>query len=158
MTDVSSTILDADSLLTSAEVSKLLQVDAMSIINWSIKGYLQYYRTPGGHRRIRASDVVSFLKQRGMPIPPPLTGIDEKRILVVDHDQKELKNARRLLEPYAHILRQEFTHSPVEGLLDVTTFRPHMLLLDASLGSGWNALEVVEQLKRKPETAPIDVV
>src|SRR3954468_5252378 len=100
--------VETETLLTSAEVARLLQVDATSIINWSKKGYLQYYRTPGGHRRIRASDVVSFLKQRGMPIPPPLTGIDEKRILVVEPDAKELKNARRLLEPYAHVLRQEF--------------------------------------------------
>jgi len=155
--EVSSTVLEPDSLLTSAEVAKLLQVDATSIINWSTKGYLQYYRTPGGHRRIRASDVVAFLKQRGMPIPQPLTGIDEKRVVVVEHDAKAMKDAKRLLEPYQHVLKQIYTQSPVEALLDVATFRPHMLVLDASVG-GLNALEIVQQLKQKPETQNVDIV
>jgi excisionase family DNA binding protein len=156
MTEVA-TILDAESLLTSAEVAKLLQVDATSIINWSKKGYLQYYRTPGGHRRIRAADVVAFLKQRGMPIPPVLTGIDEKRLLVVEQDGKEIKNVRKVLEGYTTTLKQVYTQSIVQALLDMGTFRPHLLLLDMNI-TGMDPFEIVDQLKKKPETAGVEVL
>lgn len=138
--------LEAESLLTSAEVAKLLQVDATSIINWSKKGYLQYYRTPGGHRRIRAADVVSFLKQRGMPIPATLTGIDEKRLLVVERDAKEIKAIRKELEDYSGTMKQLYTQSIVEALLEIGTFRPQLLLLDGGIA---DALDIVEQLKKK---------
>ena len=138
--------LEAESLLTSAEVAKLLQVDATSIINWSKKGYLQYYRTPGGHRRIKAADVVSFLKQRGMPIPPTLTGIDEKRLMVVEKDQKAVAQIKKELEPYTAQLQQVYCESVVEALLEVGTFRPQLMLIDANVD---NVKEVVAQVKKR---------
>ena len=40
-------------IFTTHEVSKLLQVNPRSVINWIEQDLLSSYRTPGGHRRIR---------------------------------------------------------------------------------------------------------
>ena len=50
--------IDADRLLTSHEVGALLQVNPSSINKWVNEGRLAAFRTPGGHRRIRAGDLV----------------------------------------------------------------------------------------------------
>ena len=39
-------------IFTTHEVSKLLQVNPRSVINWIEQDLLNSYRTPGGHRRI----------------------------------------------------------------------------------------------------------
>lgn len=62
-----------EKLYTSHEVGALLQMDPSSIVKWVNDGMLPAYRTPGGHRRVRASDLLTFLKQHGMWIPAELT-------------------------------------------------------------------------------------
>ena len=62
----------SDQLLTSSEVGDLLQVNPSSVKKWVDDGLLVAFRTPGGHRRIRAADLVSFLVRHEMPIPTDL--------------------------------------------------------------------------------------
>lgn len=50
-----------DRLLTSAEVARLFRVDAKTVTRWAKAGRLNSIRTPGGHRRYRASEVATFL-------------------------------------------------------------------------------------------------
>src|SRR5260370_5844825 len=71
--------IEADSLLTSHEVGDLLQVNPSSINKWVNEGRITAFRTPGGHRRIRASDLVRFLDGHKMPIPKMLAGVSKRR-------------------------------------------------------------------------------
>lgn len=45
-----------DPLLTTHQVAQLLGAEPSSVIRWYDKGILTGWRTPGGHRRIRARD------------------------------------------------------------------------------------------------------
>ena len=51
-------------IFTTHEVSKLLQVNPRSVINWIEQDLLNSYRTPGGHRRISREDLLAFLRYR----------------------------------------------------------------------------------------------
>ena len=58
--------------LTSHEVAKLLQRNPSSINKWTKEGRIEFFQTPGGHRRMRAIDIVEFLTKYRMPVPEAL--------------------------------------------------------------------------------------
>src|SRR5690242_14023312 len=80
-----------DQLLTSHEVGSLLQMDPSSVVKWVNDGILPAYRTPGGHRRIRSSDLLVFLRTHSMYIPDALRGGGIK-VLLVDDDTSLLQS------------------------------------------------------------------
>ena len=51
-----------DELLTPGGVAALLYVDPKTVTRWANTGKLPAIRTPGGHRRVRSSDLRSFLR------------------------------------------------------------------------------------------------
>lgn len=51
-------------LMTPAEVAAILRVDANTVARWSDGGKLQAVRTPGGHRRYYASQVLRLARRR----------------------------------------------------------------------------------------------
>ena len=75
-----------ESLLTSYQVGSLLQVNPSSVNKWVKDGRIPAFRTPGGHRRIRAADLVLFLQEHSMPVPKILNNAAKKRLLIVDDD------------------------------------------------------------------------
>lgn len=52
---------EEDALLTPAEVAKLFRVDPKTVTRWAARGRLASFRTPGGHRRFRESEVRKLL-------------------------------------------------------------------------------------------------
>jgi len=46
-----------DAVLTGIEVGRMFRVDAKTIARWARCGKLPHFRTAGGHRRYRESDV-----------------------------------------------------------------------------------------------------
>lgn len=54
---------DDERLLTPREVAKIFGVRTTTIARWSCEGRIASFRTPGGHRRYRLSDVRALLKQ-----------------------------------------------------------------------------------------------
>ena len=54
--------LEAEILLTPAEVASLFRVDPKTVTRWAKAGKLTAIRTLGGHRRYRASEVNALLQ------------------------------------------------------------------------------------------------
>ena len=71
--------------LTTTQVARLLGVSDQSVANWVDHGKLRAGKTPGGHRRIEADDLVEFLKRQELRIPAELA-CPEPGILIVDDD------------------------------------------------------------------------
>src|SRR3954468_12254120 len=90
-----------DSLLTSYQVGALLQVNPSSVNKWVKDGRIPAFRTPGGHRRIRAGDLGSFFNEHKMPTPTSLTQPSRRRLLIVADDARQLESLQRALKPYA---------------------------------------------------------
>jgi excisionase family DNA binding protein len=53
--------LDAETLLTPAEVAGMFRVDPKTVTRWAKCGKLTSLRTLGGHRRFRAAEVQALL-------------------------------------------------------------------------------------------------
>jgi excisionase family DNA binding protein len=53
-----------DQLLTPAEVARMFGVDPKTVSRWAKAGLIGSIRTPGGHRRFREAEVITFLLGR----------------------------------------------------------------------------------------------
>lgn len=143
--------------MTSRAAGDFLQVNSTSVRNWVERGHLKGFRTPGGHLRVRAADLVSFMHSLQMPIPTELENIAyQRRLLVVDDDARYLKSLGRLLKPYAHLLEVRMENNGIDALLAVGTFRPDLVLLDISM-PGIDGIEVCERLAQNAEIENIEV-
>ena len=56
-------------LLTPGEVALMFGVDPKTVTRWATGGRLGSIRTPGGHRRFRASEVLALLGDDEAPAP-----------------------------------------------------------------------------------------
>ena len=146
----------SDQLLTSSEVGELLQVNPSSVKKWVDDGLLLAFRTPGGHRRIRAADLVSFLVRHEMPIPVDLQDAAKKRLLIVDDETDQLKALSRSFKRFADRLEVTTTSNGIDALVLVGSFHPHAVLLDVYM-PGIDGLEVCRRLKKNPATKDVQV-
>ena len=149
--------IDPDQLLTSTEVGNLLQVNPSSVKKWVNEGYIVAFRTPGGHRRIRAADLVQFLDEHKIPVPRALQEAGRRRILIVDKDAAQLKVLGRAFKRYADRIDVTLVDDGIDALIRIGATRPHLVVMDASM-PGIDGVDVCRRLKANPDTSEIAVV
>jgi excisionase family DNA binding protein len=149
--------IGSEQFLTSSEVGDLLQVNASSVKKWVDDGLLVAFRTPGGHRRIRAADLVQFLDAHKMPIPRHLRDSARRRLLIVDDDLAQLKALARAFKREGERIEVVTTGNGIDALVLVGSFQPHFVLLDVYMPDV-DGLEVCKRLKKNPKTQSINVI
>jgi excisionase family DNA binding protein len=154
---VNSDFIDPDRLFTSTEVGDLLQVNPSSVKKWVNAGFLSAFRTPGGHRRIRAADLLAFLDRHRIPVPTALRGATRRRLVIVDDDRTQLRALGRRLRRVADRLEVLVVDDALDALVRIGAHRPHAVLLDVYL-PGLDGLELCRRLKKSPETASATVI
>jgi excisionase family DNA binding protein len=150
-------IINTDSLLTSTQVGDLLQVNPSSVKKWVNDGHIVAFRTPGGHRRIRALDLVTFLDQHKIPVPRQLTNAGRRRIVAVDDDVTQLRALGRSFKRWADKLDVVLVDNGVDALVEVGATRPHGLLIDVYL-PGIDGIEVCRRLKSNATTKDLTII
>jgi excisionase family DNA binding protein len=146
-----------DTLLTSHDVGRLIQVNPTSINKWVADGLIPAFRTPGGHRRIKVVDLLAFLETHKMPVPREIEGVAKRRVLIVDADSKHAKAVERSLKKHTSRIQALFVTNGIDALVQVGSFKPHLIVLDAQT-TGVDGLDVCRRLKSNPETRDIKVL
>jgi excisionase family DNA binding protein len=154
---MSTDTLSSETLLTSHQAGSLLQVNPSSINKWVEQGHIEAFRTPGGHRRIRASDLVRFLRAHDMPVPAELSRVGVLRVLLVDDEQDQLVSWRRALRVVADQIDLRTADNGIEALLTVGSFRPHVVVLDIFM-PGIDGIEACRRLSENPRTRGIRIL
>ncbi len=145
-----------EKLYTSGKAAELLQADATSVVKWVNDGLLVSYLTPGGHRRIRASDLVAFMRAHGMWIPPELCATRVK-VLLVDDEPRVLGAMKRAMKAHEGAIEFLTAGSGMEALVMLGSEKPDVLVLDIAMPD-MDGLEVLRRLKERPETEKLDVI
>ncbi len=131
-------------IFTTHEVSKLLQVNPRSVINWIEQDLLSSYRTPGGHRRIRRDDLLAFLRKHQIPIPPAL--VEEKfRVLIVE-DEDDIVKILKTFYDRQKLYEVSSASDGITALIEVGRQRPDLMVLDILI-PGVDGLEVCRRIK-----------
>lgn len=145
-----------ESLYTTHDISRLLQVDPSTVSKWIDRGMLLAFRTPGGHRRVRSGDLRSFLIAHQMPLPEEL-GSDVVRILVVDDEKPVLDAIKRQFKQFADRVEVSTTSSGIEAVLLVAENKPHGVLIDLNMPD-LDGYEVVRRITARKQFEGVKLI
>ncbi|PKN00728.1 MAG: histidine kinase [Elusimicrobia bacterium HGW-Elusimicrobia-1] len=150
--------MNSELVITTFEAAKILSVDISTVINWINAGRIAAYKTPGGHRRIKLSDLREFAEKYSLPQAEEIakmiadTGAASVRaplkVLAVDDDAGVLHFVATAVE---HIIKNVSVAVASDGLEageKIAEFRPDVLILDIKL-PGIDGFEVLRRLKKR---------
>ena len=127
-----------------SEVSRFLQVNPRSVINWIEQNLLASYRTPGGHRRIRREDLLAFLRRH--QIPTPLALVDGKFSVLIVDDEEEIVDIIKTFFQRAGGYNISSASDGISALIAVGRTKPDLLILDIMI-PGVDGVEVCRRIK-----------
>ncbi len=146
-----------EDILTVFKASKQCNVSPKTIINWIESGHITAYKTVGGHRRIKQSDLVAFMTKQGIPIPEDTSVEERTRILVVDDDPIIVETIVQSLEEDEHDYEVISASDGFEAGIQVNHFKPHLLILDIMMPD-IKGYEVCKKIKSDEETKDIKII
>ncbi len=141
---------------TTFEVAEICDVTPVTIQNWIDKGWLRAYRTPGGHRRVRREELLSFLESRNMPhllsenVGPP-------KILIVDDEKDITELIGEVLTSNNPEYDIEVAHDGFRAGVLYANSNPDVVILDLML-PGLDGFEVCRQIKQSSTGAGTVVI
>ncbi len=147
--------------LGTQRVARLCQVTPATVAHWIDQGHLKGHRTPTGHRRVAVEDLVVFLRDHGMPVPPEFENIEpvaiRDAVVVVEDDPNYRKMLLRAIQTSG--LPVDLTAAPtgMDGLLEIGRVQPAVILLDFSLPD-LDAAQLVERLLAPGRTLDSEVL
>ncbi len=144
-------------ILTVFKASKYCNVSSKTIINWIESGHIKAYKTVGGHRRIKKSDLEAFMEDQGIPIPEGKPAEKRKRILVVDDDPIIVETIVQALEEDEHDYEVISASDGFEAGLQVNHFKPHLLILDIMMPD-IKGYDVCKKIKSNEETKDTRII
>ncbi len=144
-------------ILTVFQASKYCNVSPRTIINWIEAGHIEAYKTVGGHRRIKKSDLQDFMSKQGIPIPEREISSERKRILIVDDDPIIVETIVQALEEEEYDYEIISASDGFEAGLQVNHFRPHLLILDIMMPD-IKGYDVCKKIKSNEETKDTKII
>ncbi|UCE27082.1 MAG: response regulator [Candidatus Coatesbacteria bacterium] len=127
------------------EIAEMLGVAPSSVGTWIDKGFLEAFKTPGGHRRIYREDLVRFLNQQNIPVPNEVKG-DLVRILIIEDEIEVSEMIERALSNYEGIEIYS-VNDGIAALLEIGRRPPDMVILDIVI-PGIDGFEVCKRITR----------
>ena len=147
-----------EDIFTVAKASDYCGVSPKTIINWVDSGYIEAYKTVGGHRRIKRDNLEAFMKKQGIPIPQQSEQPDRRiRILVVDDDPIIVETIALAFEEDEHDYEVISASDGFEAGLQVEHFKPNLLILDIMMPD-IKGYEVCRKVKSNPETKDTKII
>lgn len=127
------------------EIAELLDVAPSSIGLWIEKGFLEAFKTPGGHRRINREELVRFLNRHNIPVPDEFKG-DLVRILIIEDEIEVAEMIERALSDYENV-EVYAVNDGIAALLEIGRKPPDMVILDIII-PGIDGFEVCKRINR----------
>jgi excisionase family DNA binding protein len=141
---------------TTFEVGEICGVYPTTVINWVNQDKLPAFVTPGGHRRIRREDLVTFLQKYNFPTPPELLG-SRRRVLIVDDEAACAQMMRRVFEAYPEQFEVIELHNGIEALVSIGRTPPDLVVLDVVMPIV-DGGTVCSTLRGNPDTRSIRIL
>jgi CheY-like chemotaxis protein len=142
--------------LSTFAIARMLHVDPGSVANWIDQNLLKAHRTPGGHRRVAAEDLITFLREHKMPIPEELDSVPSRVVIVDDEPAitQLIAGAIKAALPDCEVVQ---AHDGFRAGTIVATLRPDVVILDLRM-PGMDGYEVCRLIKTQESTKQVDVL
>lgn len=142
--------------LSTFAIAEMLHVDPGSVANWIDQNLLKAHRTPGGHRRVAEEDLLHFLREHKMPIPPEF-GTTPTRVLIVDDEPAITQLIARAISSSHGNYEVVEAHDGFRAGTLVATLKPDVVVLDLRM-PGMNGYEVCRLIKSQEATKHAEVI
>jgi CheY-like chemotaxis protein len=127
-------------------VARVCQVSPATVAHWIDQGLLKGHKTPTGRRRVEATELVKFLREREMSVPRDLRdAMGRDVIMVVDDEPTYLQALVKTIEKSDLGVEVATATNGVDALLEIGRVRPSLIVLDFRLPD-LNAVQVIERL------------
>ena len=149
----------AEKAYTTFQISKFCNVNHRTVLTWIKQGKLSAFRTPGGHSRVRETDLLAFFKSFNIPIPDELEKT-KQHILIVDDEEPILELVEEALCSAADLADQvQITKcsNGIDALMLVGKELPDLLILDIFMPN-LDGFEVCKRLRSNPDSREIEII
>jgi excisionase family DNA binding protein len=134
--------------LSTFAIAEMLKVDPGSVANWIDQGFLKAHRTPGRHRRVASADLVKFLREQNIPVPPEMgLGPTPTRILVIGLPLDAQAIHRSIVAKHSDYEVVE-AHDGFQAGQAMATTHPDAIILDLDV-QGMDGIEVCRLIKSR---------
>jgi CheY-like chemotaxis protein len=133
------------------QIASYCGVRRKTVANWVRDGKLPAIASDGGPPAVRQEDFVAFLQERGKPIPVDFIEDNRYRVLIVEDEPEVLRTLTEMFDTFRGCTTKTALDG-VEAGLRVSTFRPHLVVLDLMLPR-LDGFVVCEHIKADPATA-----
>ncbi len=147
--------MSAKEMYTTHDISAICGVALTTVAAWIDKGKLRGFRTPGGHRRVKRTDVVNFLRQYSMPVPTELEE-DKCNVVLVQPDADLARMSTEAIEEDGGY-RVEVASSALQAGVAVTGGKADMVVVDLDT-PGLDAVDLTRVIRSNPKTRRIPVL
>lgn len=143
--------------LSTAEAAKMLGLSTTMVQSLMDSNELKGWKTRGGHRRISLQSIYAY--QRGTHAETAATSRRLPKVMVVSEDPERLKGLVRQHRTWALPLPTVFFDSVTAALLDMSSNRPDMLVVELTmpLGIQEKTLQALQNFNSRGAT-PLSVV
>ncbi len=144
-----------DKTYTTHDIAKFCDVYPSSVVHWINEGKLKSYQTAGGHHRVGKDDLLAFLRQLSIPVPPEL--YSQNRVLIVDYDVDVTRVIKRAFDRLSGSFSAEVCHTGIEALIRIGQTPPDLVILDIVMPK-MDGVQVCRVLKSNPKTRNIMII
>jgi excisionase family DNA binding protein len=150
-------MIKKDIVITPQKAAELCYVSSRTIRNWLKHDGLKHYTTPGGHYKIKLSDLKKFTKTKKLLMAnyDDDTHTNIKKILIVDDDQDIVDLLKLNLSKIG--FKIETASNGIEAGTRVVEFKPDLILLDIMMPE-MDGLEALKQFKSMNYTKKTPII
>lgn len=155
-TSQSTPIVSESEWMTLGDAAQFLGVAQSTIRKWADSGRVETFKTPGGHRRFRRTDLEQFVtgvSEQALPISR--YGDGAPLVLVIDDDSSVRTMLRISLERDGFQVMEGST--ALEGIARINERIPDLLMLDVTM-PGIDGWEMLRRVREKLDVTELPVV
>ncbi len=146
-----------DKVYTTQQVATICRVSLKTIIRWIDDGRLESFKTPGGHRRIFEKNLIKFFEEYNLPLIHLLSSNMKKKILVVDDEERMVKNIIRILKSNGKDFEFAMARDGYEACFRIGTFHPDLVILDIKVPR-LDGLDVCKLIRIIPQLEKLKIL
>lgn len=144
-----------EKVYTTREAAKLLDVSLRTVQLWVENGALSAWRTPGGHRRIRADSLSALLASRGEV--GSAAPVREIGVLIVEDDKALSRLYEATISGWGIPVWIEVARDGFDALIRLGRHKPDIIIADISM-PGMDGIAMLQKIRADHGCNDVEII
>jgi len=144
-----------EKVYTTREAAKMLDVSLRTVQLWVENGSLSAWRTPGGHRRIRADSLDAMLANRGET--EAQSTAREISVLIVEDDKALSRLYEATISGWGIPVNIEIARDGFDALIRLGRRKPDIIIADISM-PGMDGIAMLQKIRADHDSNDVEII